>query len=148
MDMSEKYIRMCALANEIQYKWSYKNGDYVYDTIDGDAGVWYWLPRHDQLQEICKEFFIQNLKISEFEAFLRFLEWYAGCLRQTSEDGLKNSDYGFIDSSEELLLDNTMIMMHGKKWDGEKWVKALEGYTPKPQKSPLGNYGIKNKVFL
>jgi len=42
MDISERYIKMCALAKEIQSTWSYQNGDYVYDTIDGDAGVWYW----------------------------------------------------------------------------------------------------------
>jgi len=36
VDISEKYIRMCSLAKEIQQKWSYENGDYVYDTIDGD----------------------------------------------------------------------------------------------------------------
>jgi hypothetical protein len=36
-----------------------------------------------------------------------------------------------------------MIMMHRKKWNRENWVKALEGYTPKPQRSPLENNGIK-----
>lgn len=56
---------MCSLAKEIKHKWSYENGDYVYDdTIDGDAGVWYWhystdvsdciwLPCQDQLQDLC-----------------------------------------------------------------------------------------------
>ena len=39
MDISEKYIRMCALAKEIQQKWSYKNGDYVFDPFDGEASV-------------------------------------------------------------------------------------------------------------
>jgi hypothetical protein len=41
-----------------------------------------------------------------------------------------------------------MIMMHWKKWDGENWVKALEGYTPKPQKSPLEITESKHRVFL
>jgi hypothetical protein len=137
IDISEKYIRMCSLGKEIQQKWNYENGDYVYDTIDGDAGVWYWhlskdiseciwLPRHDQLQEICIQFFMQNLKISEFEALLRFLEWYSGCLRYAFEHSLQNYDYGFIDSSEEILLNEAMKMLHGKKWGGETWVKAAE----------------------
>src|SRR5665647_1133095 len=153
MDTSEKYIKMCETAKEIQCQWSYENGDFILDPVDDEVKTWFWytpkeygditwLPRQDQLQEICIEFFIINLKISRHEAFLRFLEWYAGCLRQTSEDGLKN-EYGFIDSGEELLLDNAMVMLHGKKWNGENWVKAIEGYTPKPPKSPLGNYGIK-----
>jgi hypothetical protein len=85
---------------------------------------------------------MQNLKISESEAFWRFLEWYSRRLRYTFEHGLKNGN-GFIDSGEELLLNRAMIMMHWKKWNGENWVKAIKGYTPKPQKSPLGNYGIK-----
>jgi hypothetical protein len=143
MDTSEKYIRMCSLAKEIQHKWSYENGDYVYDTIEGDAGVWYWnhtkdlgeciwLPRQDQLQEICIEFFIQNMRMSRYEARLRFIEWYSGCLRYAFEHSLKNSDYGFIDSSEELLLEYTMEMLLEKKLGEENWVKAHKGYEPKP----------------
>jgi len=30
---------MYGTAKEIQHKWNYENGDYVYDTIDGGAGV-------------------------------------------------------------------------------------------------------------
>ena len=152
VDTSEKYIKMCASAQEIQRKWVFQSGDFVYNPAfeevevllyPGDNSINYvWLPRQDQLQKVCTEFFMQNLRISESEAFLRFLEWYSGRLRYTFKHGLKNGN-GFIDSGEELLLNRAMIMMHWKKWDGENWVKALEGYTPKPQKSPLGNNGIK-----
>jgi len=152
MDISEKYIRMCSLAKEIQRKWVFQSGDFVYNPsleevevllYPGNNSINYvWLPRQDQLQEVYIAFFMQNLRISKFEAFLRFLEWYSRRLRYTFEHGLKNGN-GFIDSGEELLLNRAMMMMHGKKWDGENWVKVLEGYTPKPQKSPLGNYGIK-----
>jgi hypothetical protein len=152
VDTSEKYIKMCASAQEIQRKWVFQSGDFVYNPAfeevevllyPGDNSINYvWLPRQDQLQKVCTEFFMQNLRISESEAFLRFLEWYSGRLRYTFEHGLKNGN-GFIDSGEELLLNRAMIMMHWKKWNGEHWVKAIEGYTPKPQKSPLGNYGIK-----
>jgi hypothetical protein len=151
MDTSEKYIRMCSLAKEIQRKWVFQAGDFVYNLSfekvevllsPGDNSINYiWLPRQDQLQEICIEFFMQNLKISRFEAFLRFVEWHSGRLRYAFEHGLKNRN-GFIDSGEELLLNRAMIIMHGKKWDGENWVKALDRYTLKPQKSPLENYEI------
>jgi hypothetical protein len=138
MDTSNKNIKMCKSAKEIQCQWSYENGDYIFDTYDEEARVWFlyhskdvsefiWLPRHDQLQEICIEFFIQNLEISKNEAFLRFLEWYSGCLREIFEHRFRNENE-FIDSGEELLLDNAMIMLHGKKWDGEKWVKSIHGY--------------------
>ena len=142
---------MCSLAKEIQRKCVFQSGDFVYNPsleevevllYPGNNSINYvWLPRQDQLQEVCIAFFMQNLRISKFEAFLRFLEWYSRRLRCTFEHGLKNGN-DFIDSGEELLLNRAMIMMHWKKWDGENWVKALEGYTPKPQKSPLGNNGI------
>ncbi|WP_231592239.1 hypothetical protein [Methanosarcina sp. Kolksee] len=136
MDTSEKYIRMCSLAKEIQQKWVFQSGDFVYNPAfekievlldPGNNSINYiWLPRQDQLQEICITFFMHNLRISKFEAFSRFLEWYSGRLRYTFEHGLKNGN-DFIDSGEELLLNRAMIMMHWKKWDGENWVKALDG---------------------
>ena len=147
MDTSEKYIRMCSQAKEIQRKWVFDTGDFVYNPAFEEVEVllypgnnsinYIWLPRQDQLQEICIEFFMQNLKISKFEAFLQFLEWYSGRLRYTFEHGLKNGN-GFIDSGEELLLNRAMIMMYWKKWDGENWVRALEGYTPEQPKSQHG----------
>jgi len=141
MDTSEKYIKMCESAKEIQRKWIFQSGDFVYNPAFEEVEVllypgnnsinYVWLPRHDQPQEICIEFFMQNLRISEFEAFLRYLEWYSWRLRYTFEHGLKNGS-DFINSGEELLLYRAMIMMHGKKWDSEKWVRTLKGYEPKP----------------
>lgn len=136
MDTSERYIKMCESAKEIQRIWNYENGDYIFDLFDGEARTWFWyhskdvseyiwLPRHDQLQEICTEFFIPNLKISRRKAFLKFLEWYASCLMETFEHGHND----FIDSSEEILLNRAMTMILGKKWDGKGWVKSLMGYS-------------------
>ena len=73
--------------------------------------------------------------------FLDFLEWYAGCLQRLSILGCnigKSFEYDVIDSGEELMLECTLNMLHGKKWDGEKWVKGplrdigldFEGYLP------------------
>ncbi|WP_410509414.1 hypothetical protein RSJ42_04095 [Methanosarcina hadiensis] len=140
---------MCSLAKEIQKKWVFQPGDFVYNPAfekvevllqPGNNSVNYiWLPRQDQLQEICIEFYMKNLRIPKFEAFSRFLEWYSGRLKYTFEHGLKNGN-GLIDSGEELLLTRAMIMMHWKKWDGEDWVKALEGPAQKRQESSAGNY--------
>ncbi|WP_275575890.1 hypothetical protein [Methanosarcina mazei] len=41
------------------------------------------------------------------------------------------------------MLEYTMKLVYWKKWDGENWAKALEGYTSKPQKSALRNCRIK-----
>jgi hypothetical protein len=144
MDTSEKYIRMCSLAKEIQCKWNYENGDYIYDTIDGDAGVWYWhhakdtndwvwLPRQDQLQELCIKFFIRMMNMSEYDAFVRLLESYSSWLKDVHNIIWNvGGEYKEVDSFEELMLSYAMEMIHGKKWDGENWVKALKGYEPKP----------------
>ncbi len=64
--------------------------------------------------------------MSRHEAFFRFLEWYASCLKETYDIGCnigKNSEYEEINSCEELMLKYTMRLIHWKKWDGEKWVK-------------------------
>ena len=74
---------------------------------------------------------MQNLRISRHEAFFHFLRWYASCLKETYDIGRnigKNGEYEEINSSEELMLRYTMDMLHGKKWDGEKWVKSFAGY--------------------
>jgi hypothetical protein len=72
------------------------------------------------------QFFVQNQRILESETLLMLRGWYSGCLRYIRPRA--KNEYGFIDSSEELLLDNAMIMMHGKKWNGEGWVKSIQGY--------------------
>lgn len=134
MDTSEKYIKMCESAKEIQRKWVFQPGDFVYNPASEEVEVllypgnnsinYFWLPRQDQLQKICIEFFMKELRISEFEAFLKFLEWYSGRLRYIFEHGLKNGN-SFFDSGEELLLNRAMAMMYWKKWDGRTWIKAI-----------------------
>jgi hypothetical protein len=137
VDSSEKYITMCSLAKQIQHKWSYENGDFVYDTIDGDAGVWYWyqkkdvsdciwLPRQDQLQELCINFYVRIMAVSEYDAFIHLLESYSSWLT-----GVISRGYQDMDTFEELMLSFAMEIMYDRKWDGENWVKAYEGYEPK-----------------
>jgi hypothetical protein len=92
VDESEKYIKMCSLAKEIQQKWHFKSGDFVYDPDLDEVEVWtnyhvgdpteyVWLPRQDQNQDMCVGFFMRIMYISEFEAHMRFLDWYSNCLR-------------------------------------------------------------------
>jgi hypothetical protein len=128
MDTSEKYINKCLLAKEIQNKWKYENGDYIYDTIDGDAGTWYWhhtknvseciwLPRKDQIQEICIDFFIRIVHMSEYEAFIRLLESYSTWLKEV-HNVIWNTGGGYkdVDTFEELMLAYTMRMLYDRKW--------------------------------
>lgn len=134
MDISEKYIRMCREAKEIQRLWNFENGDYVFDPSDGEIMVWFgyppkdplevfWLPKQDQYQEICIDFYIQNMRMSRNEAFFHFLGWYASCLKESYNNGCnfgENGEYEEISSCEELMLEYTMKLIYWKRWDGKK----------------------------
>ena len=66
-----------------------------------------WLPKQDQLQEICVEHCVQNMRISRNEAFSHFLVWFASCLKESYDTGCnigENGDYEEIESREELML--------------------------------------------
>lgn len=137
MDTSEKYIKMCESAKDIQRLWSFENGDYIFDLSEEEVMVWFgfppknpldivWLPKQDQYQEICINFYMQNMGMSRSEAFFHFLRWYAGCLKESYYAGCnigKNGNYEEINSCEELMLKCTMKLMYWKRWDGKKWVK-------------------------
>lgn len=137
MDTSEKYIRMCREAKEIQRLWNFENGDYVFDPSDEEIMVWFgyppkdplevfWLPKQDQYQEICIDFYIQNMRMSRNEAFFHFLGWYASCLKESYNNGCnfgENGEYEEISSCEELMLEYTMKLIYWRRWDGEKWGK-------------------------
>jgi hypothetical protein len=116
VDTSEKYIKMCESAKPIQHVWNPIIEDYIYDPADGEARVWFgyppkeydelvWLPRQDQLQEICIQFYMRNMGFSRHEAFFHFLEWYAACLKEAMM-------LMEIDSCEELMLKYTMMLIY------------------------------------
>ena len=44
MDTSEKYIKMCESAKDIQRQWTFKIDDYVFDPVDGEARVSFGYP--------------------------------------------------------------------------------------------------------
>jgi hypothetical protein len=140
VDTSENYIKMCKSAQDIQRQWNFKIEDYIFDPADGEARVWFgyppkeyseiiWLPKQDQLQEICINFYMQNLSISRYEAFIHFLGLYASWLKEVHNIVCNvGGEYEEIDSCEELMLEYTMKLTHWKKWDGENWVKSVPGH--------------------
>ena len=135
---------MCSLAQEIQHKWTYENRDYIYDTLDGDAGVWYWcqkkdvsdciwLPRQDQLQELCIDFFTRIMDMSEYEAFIHLLGSYSSWLNDAHRViWIIGGEYKDVISFEELMLMYTMERLHSKAWDGERWINAHKVFEAKP----------------
>ena len=79
-----------------------------------DYSMYIWIPWQDQYQEICISFFMRNLRLSRYDAFSRFLEWYASCLKETAEtvrNCVNNSKYEYVDSCDELMLRFTMNML-------------------------------------
>ena len=39
VDTSEKYIKMCESAKDIQRQWNFKIEDYIFDPADGEAST-------------------------------------------------------------------------------------------------------------
>jgi hypothetical protein len=140
MDTSVKYIKMCESAKEIQRKWRFGSGDFVYDPDLIEVEVWtnyhvgdpteyIWLPRQDQYQDICIDFFMRIMGFSEYEAFIHFLGSYASWLKEFHNIiCYVGGGYQDVDSFEELMLEYTMEKLHEKKWGGEGWVKTVKGY--------------------
>ena len=69
---SEKFIKMCEFAKDIQRQWNFKIEDYIFDPADGEARVWFgypskeyvemiWLPRQDQYKKYASSFTCRTL---------------------------------------------------------------------------------------
>ena len=139
MDVSETYIEMCEKAIEIQRMISRKakmSGEHtvycrghhtlvswvcgefecaqcpdeweVGDSIDG----WVWLPRQDQLQEMCQPIAIDELIRRFFE---RYHRWFM------SQDAPTACHV----SMEQLWLAFVMKEKFGKVWNGEDWIDKV-----------------------
>lgn len=129
MDVSEKYIKMCEKAEEIQTKWiartQQKNwdcSDFVYDKLNenvyclgGESGLvassfsknFIWLLRQDQLQEM----FI-GYKSSIWDMLIDFRMWMNACYNFQMLELTKMS-------MEQLWLAFVMHEKYGKVWDHE-----------------------------
>jgi hypothetical protein len=135
MDTSEKYVKMCEKAIDIQNKWSPNPGDYVCWRNDLSIGFivnyfccdwefrsllngqhWscsnnnlsnatFWIPRQDQLQSLLE---------GHYSNILFRLNVFA------QSPSINNTTY---DSIEQLTLSLVMIESYGKIWiDNEEWI--------------------------
>ena len=135
MDTTEKYIRMCEKAEEIQGSWKPEAGDffvrekeyYRFDPFVVDfhreilTAEWFdedqkfiWLPRQDQLQEIL------GILWDEYEYYIRKLLDFILDLSFTKM------------TMEQLWLTFVMHEKYGKVWDDKKG----EWTTPSNEKIP------------
>jgi len=139
MDTSETYTKMCEKAVEIQkaypqgldnilwhgdIRYSVEKQDFDFIEFNEDTGKivfstydhfkWWaiWLPRQDQLQEICQPIAIDEL-------IRRFYEWYHPWFMSQSAKGACHT------SMEQLWLAFVMEQLYNKGWNGEDW-EALD----------------------
>jgi len=133
MDTSEEYIKMCdcpkiqegqgypinSSKDEICYL-----GNSVYADVDTCSTTWrtVWLPRQDQIQEMCREHFAQEMGSKRPHD-----EWFP-----KGDIGLGYVFNGFIkfasdymreiyNSFEQLWLAFYMFEKHDKIWNGKRW---------------------------
>jgi len=141
MDFSEKYIKMCEKAKEIQAEWKLQVGDYYFANkkihvlgteIYKNRRIYpfesspyiktdffrdrVWLPRQDQLQEML------NLKVIKYG----LLNEIDNILYKVYKDKYI-SGFAF-DSFEQLFLALVMYKKYEKIWDNKKeeWIKEEE----------------------
>ena len=117
MDTSDKYVKMCGKAIEIQMAWVLANGDFEVRLKHGRGQVevhhhremtaYYkpedhlWLPRQDQLQEMLSWKFPNKFRYIVFVFF---------------------RDNKQFTSMEQFWLAFVMKEKYGKTWNGEDWV--------------------------
>ena len=129
MDMTEKYIKMCEKAEEVQksYFEVFRKSEFRYNFldwicldksfyhIDNDLRTVIWLPRQDQLQEMVKE----NDK-GDYSLLISFRMWLNSIPFAYSQVSIM--------SMEQLWLAFVMKEKYDKVWDdkNEKW-EVLNG---------------------
>ena len=123
MDTSTRYIEMCKSAKEIQriraispsvhdkelvpHCGCSPTGDFGFTDIKNKIFV--WLPRQDQLQELCGNIFPPyTYLIKNVEDYCSENQAYWDC----------------FDSGEQFWLGYYMATKHNKHWDGKGWKKA------------------------
>lgn len=127
MDTTEEYILMCKSAEEIQdyyitkHKSNLKIGDIVYVRSINDIATVYavyatqkghWLPRQDQLQDLCNT--TPELKLSSVSLIAMFSHWIF-------QSGLKVHPEVTM---EQLWLMYFMQDRYDKQWDSKnnQWI--------------------------
>lgn len=144
MDTNQEYVNMCKKSEEVQKDWKPLRGDFVFDGKKTDIVVWTsgngigiyfnddgddsivreratWLPRQDQLQEICYIIYYEQWKLHNNEddrrkiIFTMLREFYIYSNNMNNE----------LDSMEQLWLAFVMWKKCGKRWNGREllWEK-------------------------
>lgn len=133
MDTTEKYIEMMRLAPEIHKQWNQYDanvGDFyarhspyfdmwefsVFTRIDTEE-LSIWLPRQDQLQNMCSILLNsnRNKELSDIVYIMSGLDsWRHG------GDSYKYAQT--FQSREQLWLAFTMHLLYQKRWAGTEWV--------------------------
>ena len=136
MDTSKEYVLMCEKAVEIQEKfykdenWYFvysKNADKCFAILPivekQVKREWYvWLPRQDQLQEMCiGNNYCENWLdvLSDFYDYITNRGEWAG---EQMISGWFDKDYVKEKSMEQLWMAFVMKEKYGKTWNGEEWL--------------------------
>jgi hypothetical protein len=124
-DITEKHVKMCTEAKEIQKQWEaypgdfahlpwlkgskMSGGDYTHSILTKDAndrklkGQAIWIPRIDQL--------VKMLDVSVQTLLKDFYEWATG-------------DARFMFSTiDQLFLGYIMFKKYKKEWNGKEWIR-------------------------
>ena len=139
MDTSEKYIRMCESAQEIQdikrkfnsqVRYGLDVGDYYWIKRLNIVGILeengigsvdsIWLPRQDQLQEMIEFENLERMSFQDFhERHIRFNR-FVNSLYQRHESGAINIHIYNFESLEQLWLSFVMKEKYNKTWNEDK----------------------------
>lgn len=144
MDTTEKYIKMCEKAEEIQNlidmfqlgNFLWRGKEYLYEACVCDAVPCFkdekvWLPRQDELQDILKATHLTNPY--NLVSFLwNVLNEDKSCPEEVScEECIKESMYWRnFKTMEQLWLAFVMYEKYNKSWNGKKWVEENEVKVP------------------
>ncbi|TET66712.1 MAG: hypothetical protein E3J56_13925 [Candidatus Aminicenantes bacterium] len=127
MDISEKYIKMCKQADDIQKDWEPQVGDWFHDkNYPGAIGIWQsslpmdtlvWLPSEERLEQMHEKRRNIYFFIEDFIDFMcdNLLEDYGDVpytppFRKEWEEA----------SMQQLRLAFLMSEKYGKFWDNDK----------------------------
>ena len=140
MDSTDKYIRMCEQASELQamrkeevshqsgdnnnkgqYTWFSNDGGvksiriYIfYGTANWETGSGVWLPTQDQLQDMLLEDYLSVFDL--MRNFNKFGDF------EGKKHNASNKYTCFFNSLEQLWLGFYMKEVHNKLWSGDKWI--------------------------
>ena len=110
MDQSIEYVKMCNCPEIQEVERCYEAHDFYYHGfLTDDKMQDVWLPRQDQLL----------LGDIQWQMAHRENDYVASVI----PDEKNITTYYYAPTAEQVLLELVMWKLHGKKWNGEEWVK-------------------------